>query len=165
MANRSHGNNDRHTRYIRCIQINLGRGRRATANLLQKIIRENIQVAFIQEPYVLKSKVSGFPNQFRAYYHIKEGDANPIRAAVVIADKKLSGILIESKSSANRATVEIRNKEIKFVGISLYIPPEERHATELEGNLRSLNNALNELSQVPDNKVIVAMDTNSRCAL
>jgi len=50
--------------HINCLQLNLQHSRVATANLTQIILHNNIDIAFVQEPYTLLNKVAGFPKRF-----------------------------------------------------------------------------------------------------
>jgi hypothetical protein len=39
----------------------------ATANLAQIILHNNIDFAFVQEPYTILNKVAGFPKDFKIF--------------------------------------------------------------------------------------------------
>jgi hypothetical protein len=49
---------------IKCVQINIQRSKSATAHLTQHIEEHDIDIAIIQEPYVVKQKVCGFPIRY-----------------------------------------------------------------------------------------------------
>ena len=54
---------------IKCAQLNLQHSKTATYNLTQLILHNNIDVAFVQEPYIVLNNVAGFPKSFRIFAH------------------------------------------------------------------------------------------------
>ncbi len=104
---------------IKCLQINLQRSKSATANLKQYIIDNNYDIVFIQEPYVIKSKVSGFPLNYRLFY--KESEA--IKTAVIVINPRITVIFIGSLSNQFSTLVRLEFKDKTVFGISLYCSP------------------------------------------
>jgi len=54
---------------IKCAQLNLQHSRTATCNMTQLILQNNIDVAFVQEPYTVPNNVAEFPKSFRIFAH------------------------------------------------------------------------------------------------
>jgi hypothetical protein len=54
---------------IKCAQLNLQHSRTAIYNMTQLILQNNIDVAFVQEPYTVLNNVAGFPKSFRIFAH------------------------------------------------------------------------------------------------
>jgi Holliday junction resolvasome RuvABC ATP-dependent DNA helicase subunit len=55
---------------LRCLQVNL-QYKRATMNNLVHMISENqIDLAFVQEPYIIHNDVTGIPKSLRAPIHV-----------------------------------------------------------------------------------------------
>jgi hypothetical protein len=89
----------------------------ATANLTQ-IILQNIDEAFVQEPYTIENKVAGFPKDFKIFTH--GGDR--IRSAIIVNNNELDVILISQASHGDAIVTEFRHEELIFFGVSLYLP-------------------------------------------
>ncbi|GJQ83685.1 hypothetical protein Trydic_g14392 [Trypoxylus dichotomus] len=149
---------------IKCAQINLGRGRRATACLVERVIREKISIVIVQEPYVINNRICGLPANFETHY-VNCDQSKPIRAAVIITDNELRGITLTDKSDNNVVCVGISNdRGLNVIVISCYLPPEVRHAGEFQANIIKLRNAFSKLS-IDTNAVIMGLDANSKSAL
>jgi hypothetical protein len=54
---------------IKCVQLNTQHSRVAASNLTQIIIKYNIDIAFVQEPYTVHNNVAGFPKGLRIFAH------------------------------------------------------------------------------------------------
>lgn len=166
MVNYDTTNNQSADNGINCIQINLGRGKRATQHLLEKIVRDKIKIVFIQEPYVVNSKVCGFPSRYKIFYDVNNPRDNPIRCAIVITDNNLRGTLIADKCNENLLTVEIKNNYgINVTCASMYFPPEERHQGEFRDNLQYLKQVITGLNNNRISKFVIRMDANSKNGL
>ncbi|GJQ77957.1 hypothetical protein Trydic_g2318 [Trypoxylus dichotomus] len=150
---------------IKCAQINLGRGRRATACLVERVIREKISIVIVQEPYVINNRICGLPANFEVHYVNCIDESKPIRAAVIITDNELRGITLTDKSDNNVVCVGISNdRGLNVIVISCYLPPEVRHAGEFQANIIKLRNAFSKLS-IDTSAVIMGLDANSKSAL
>ncbi|GJQ67635.1 hypothetical protein Trydic_g8426 [Trypoxylus dichotomus] len=150
---------------IKCAQINLGRGRRATACLVERVIQEKISIVIVQEPYVINNRICGLPANFKTHYVNCIDESKPIRAAVIITDNELRGITLTDKSDNNVVGVGISNdRGLNVIVISCYLPPEVRHAGEYQANIIKLRNAFSKLS-IDTSAVIMGLDANSKSAL
>jgi len=54
---------------MKCGKLNLQHSRTATYNLTQLIYHNKIDVAFVQEPYIVLNNVAGFRKSFRNFAH------------------------------------------------------------------------------------------------
>jgi len=101
---------------LRCLQANLQHKRAATDNLIQMISENQIDLAFVQEPYIIRNSLAGIPKSLRTYV---SGNGRK-RAAILVNNKELDVVLIAQLSDEDCIVVEItyRNKKIlrsKFV--------------------------------------------------
>jgi len=62
------------------MQLNTQHSRVAVSTLTQIIIKYNIDIAFVQEPYTIRNNVAGFPKGFRIFAYGGGGK----RAAIVV---------------------------------------------------------------------------------
>ncbi len=106
---------------------------------------------FIQEPYVIRNKVSGFAISDRIYY--RERDV--IKSAVLVKNPKIQVIFIETYSTELMTIVKLEFKNKFIYGISLYCSPFQSIETELY-HLKETINAIK-----PEN-YIICMDSNAR---
>ena len=86
---------NRNKNQTRCIQINLQHSRAATDSLMKQIEDNQIDVAFIQEPYTYNNKVIGIAKKFRTFNNGKDR----CRTAIVITNKKIDALLIKQLSN------------------------------------------------------------------
>jgi len=75
---------------LKCYQINLQHSRAATDNLMQIMNTENIDIAFIQEPYVYLNRINGIKRGYRIYAYGEE----KIRAVIIIPNDTIDAIMI-----------------------------------------------------------------------
>ncbi|GJQ80424.1 hypothetical protein Trydic_g15232, partial [Trypoxylus dichotomus] len=149
----------------KCAQINLGRGRRATECLVERIVREKISVVIVQEPYVINNGICGMRSGFKVHYMKSADNSKPVRAAVVVAGAGLRGMTLADKSDANLVSVEVSNGSgLKLIVVSGYLPPEERYAGEFRENLTKLRNVIGELNGT-GSAVVIGSDANSKSIL
>jgi hypothetical protein len=76
------------------LELNLKHSRVATANLTQIILHNNIDVAFVQEPYKILNKVAGFPKDFKIF----TCGWDRIRSAIIVNNNDLDVIAITQAS-------------------------------------------------------------------
>ena len=50
---------------MRCLQVNLQHKRAATNNLVQMMSTNQIDLAFVQEPYIIRNNLAGIPKSLR----------------------------------------------------------------------------------------------------
>jgi hypothetical protein len=85
---------DRQTNQVlNCVQINLQRSKNSTAILSKYIIDNKIDIVFIQEPYVIKNKVCGFPLNYRIFHTIS-GDKP--KSAIVFTNYQIQVIHLQT---------------------------------------------------------------------
>ena len=52
---------------LRCLQVNLQHKRAATGNLVQIMSENKIDLAFVQEPYIIRNNLAGIPKSLRNF--------------------------------------------------------------------------------------------------
>jgi len=72
--------------------------------LTQVIIQNNVDIAFVQEPYTSHNNVAGFPKEFTIYAH----GVGRKTAAIVINNKGIDIITIAQRSNEDATLTEIR---------------------------------------------------------
>ena len=87
---------------IKCAQLNLQHSRTATYNLKQLILQNNIDVAFVQEPYTVLNNVAGFPKSFRIFAHV----SGRKRSAIII-NNNIDAIAIRQLSNEDSTLLEL----------------------------------------------------------
>jgi hypothetical protein len=78
--------------------------------------QNNIDVAFLQEPYTVRNNVAGFPKSFRIYAYCNGRKI----AAVVVNNNKIDAVAIKQVSDEDASLIEFSCKDLKFYGASLY---------------------------------------------
>jgi ABC-type transport system substrate-binding protein len=101
---------------IRCNQVNLQHSKAGTGNLMQVITTEKIGIALIQKPYFFQGRPLGITNIYRTF---TAGEGN-CRAAIVVPDTKIDGLLITQLSDNNAILLEIDSGQIRFYAASIY---------------------------------------------
>jgi hypothetical protein len=109
---------------------------------------------FIQEPYVLKSKVCGLPINYRTYY--KELDS--IKTAIVVVNPKIQVLFIESLSEQFLTIIKLKFKRKVFYGYSLYCSPFQSIENELSYVKRTLE-------ILKPTNLIICVDSNAKSSL
>jgi len=70
---------------LRCLQVNLQHNRAATSNLVQIISENKIDLAFVQEPYIIRNNQAGIPKSLRTYV---SGNGRK-RSALLVNNKEI----------------------------------------------------------------------------
>ena len=120
---------------LRCLQHNLQHKRAATSNLVQIFNENQIDLAFVQEPYIIRNNLAGIPKSLRNYVC---GNGRK-RSALLVNNKDIDVILIRQLSDEDCIVVQISYGNFKFYGISLYCDITE----DIEINIRKIENILN----------------------
>jgi len=105
-------------------KLNLQHSRTATYNLTQLILH-NIDVAFVQNPYIVLNNVAEFPKSFRIFAH-----RNGRKRSAIIVNNKIDAIAIRQVSDEDATLTELSYSGLNFYGASLYSPTDreiERH--------------------------------------
>ena len=116
---------------LRCKQINLQHSRAATDNLMQLMAKENIGIALIQEPYLIRGKPQRITSRYRAFI---TGEGNS-QAAIVISDTGINALLITQYSNKDAVLLEIYDGQTHFYAASIYLDyrdPIENSLTTIE---------------------------------
>jgi hypothetical protein len=135
---------------IKCIQINLQRSKKATGHLVQYILTEQIDVVFIQEPYVIKGKVCGFPNRFYAYY--TPSSEHP-KTAIIVTNTKLQTVFVRTFSNDIMTVLSVKFENKIIYIFNTYFSPNNN----LNFEISQLQTAID---VIKPNYFIVTSDTN-----
>ena len=139
---------------IKCAQLNLQHSKTATYNLTQLILHNNIDVAFVQEPYIVLNNVAGFPKSFRICAH---GNGRK-RSAIIVNNNKIDAIAIRQVSDEDATLIELSYSGLNFYGASLYFPIDREIERDIE--------LLEEIMQLTKGKgLLLSIDSNSRSKL
>jgi hypothetical protein len=138
---------------LKCLQVNLQHSRVATTNLTQ-IIQHNIDIAFVQEPYIVHNRVAGFPKGLKIH---TQGEGR-IRAAILINNYEIDAITITQGSNEDAVLTEIRYKGLRVFGASIYMPIDRDINTDI-------NTLENILQYTMGEGLLLAMDSNARSKL
>jgi hypothetical protein len=123
----------------------------ATANLTQIILQNNIDVAFVQEPYTILNKVAGFPKGFK----ISTCGWDRKRSAIIINNNNIDVITITQVSHEDAILTEFRYEGLIFYGASLYLPIDR----DIERGLETIE----EIIRLTKGKgLLLALDSNAR---
>jgi len=99
------------------MQLNLQHSRPATDNFNHLMTEDDMDIAFIQEPYVYQNQVTGILRKHRIF---TSGQGRK-RAAIVVANKLIEAILINQLSEEDTVVVEINKGNTKFIAVSIYL--------------------------------------------
>jgi hypothetical protein len=78
--------------------------------------QNNIDVAFLQEPYTVRNNVAVFPKSFRIYAY----GSGRKKAAVIVNNNKIDLVAVHKVSDENAFLIEFSCKGLKFYGATLY---------------------------------------------
>ena len=138
---------------IKCVQLNAQHSLAATSNLTQIIIN-NIDIAFVQDPYTFHNKVAGYPKGFRIF---AQGGGRA-RAVIIVSNNDMDVTAITQVSNEDAIVTEIRYKGTKLFATSLYLPRDREIGRDLE--------TMEEITQLSrGNGLILAIDSNARSRL
>jgi len=123
----------------------------ATANLTQIILHNNIDVAFVQEPYTILNKVVGFPKDFKIFTCGRDR----IRSAIIVNNNDLDAISITQASHEDAILTQFRHEGLKFYGASLYLPIDR----DMERDLGTIEKIIR---LTKGEWLLLALDSNAR---
>ena len=146
--------NSTNLRPIKCVQINLQHSKAATYNLVELLTKQQIDIAFLQEPFLYENKPTGIPSKFRLY----ASGSKKCRAAVVVLNKSLDALIINQLSDDDAAVIEIRYGALNLIVVSMYFDIREN----IERDTLKLEKILD---FAKGRGVLAAIDTNSRSKL
>jgi len=107
---------------LRCLQVNLQQKRAAMSSLVQLMSENQIDLAFVQEPYIIRNNLAGIPKLLRTYM---SGNGKK-RSALLVNNKEIDVILITQLFN-DCIVAEISCRNTKFYGISSYFDITRRH--------------------------------------
>lgn len=136
---------------LKCIQVNLQHSRTATNNLIQILINQGIDIAFIQEPYTINNKLAIIPKTMRVY----TGGHRRKRAAIIINNKDIDATTISQISDEDCVVVQVNYKKQLFYGTSMYYAGD----SNIEEDLRKMDTILN---NTKGHGLMILADTNAR---
>jgi len=137
--------------HIKCLQLNLQHSRSATYNLTQTIIQNNIDVAFLQEPYTVRNNVAGFPKSFKTFAY---GNGRK-RAAIIVNNNKIDAVAVQQVSDEDTTLIEFSYKGLNFYGASLYFAIDRDLGRDIE--------KVEDIRKLTTGKgLILSIDSNSR---
>ena len=136
---------------LRCIQINLKHSKTATDNFNQLTKETDIDMAFIQEPYIYQNQVTGISRSYKIFTCGKGRK----RAAVVVVNKQIDVLLIGQLLEEDIVVVEIIRGNLKFIATSIYLDIEN----EISVDIHKIENIL---LYTKGRGLFVAMDSNAR---
>jgi hypothetical protein len=139
---------------IKCVQLNTQHSRVAVSNLTQIIIKYNIDIAYVQEPYTIHNIVAGFPKGFRIFAH----GGGRKRAAIVVNNNEIDVTSITQVSHEDTILIEIRYKGTKLFGTSVYLPIDR----DIDRDFETIENILQLTRGVG---LILAINSNARSKL
>jgi len=122
--------------------------------LTQIILHNNIDVAFVQEPYTILSKVAGCPKQFKIF----TCSWDRIRSAIIVNNNDLDVITTTQASHEDAILTEFRYEGLKFYGASLYLPIDRDIQRDL-GTIEKI------IRLTKGEGLLPALDSNARCKI
>ena len=120
-------------------------------NLIQMMSEEQMDLAFVQEPYIIHNSLAGIPKSLWTYVN---GNGRK-RAALRVNNKELGIVLITQLSEEDCIVVEITYRNKKFYGVSSYFDNTE----DIEINIRKTEQIL---THVKGHGLLIAVDSNAR---
>lgn len=139
---------------LKCLQQNLQHSRAATLNLTKLITESNIDIAFLQEPYLHGNKPTGMPTNYKIF----SSDKGKCRTAIAVTKDSITAIIINQLSNGDATTMEVRRGEQSFIAVSMYFDILQ----DIEQDLAKVK----EILKFADRKgIIIAIDSNSRSSL
>lgn len=142
---------------LRILQVNLGRGRVATAEAVELAYKTKAPIMLIQEPYTFCFRASGlgtYSNQILT----GNGDKEVPWACVVILNKDYVATLLKDVSTSHCVCVHISGPSGGFYVISAYL----QYSLPVEEVLQQVHVALRKIG---NSRVVLGMDVNAVSSL
>jgi hypothetical protein len=115
MDNRTNRSN-REMKPLRCLQVNLQHKRATTNNLVQMMSENQMDLAFVQEPYITRINLARIPKSLRTSV---SGNGRK-RSVLFVNNKEIDVVLITQFSDKDCILAEISYRNTKLYGISSY---------------------------------------------
>jgi hypothetical protein len=110
-----------------------------------------IDLAFVQEPYIIRNNLAGLPKSLRTY---ASGNGRK-RSALLVNNKEIDVVLITQLSNEDCIVAEISYRNRKFYSVSSYFDITE----DIEINIRKTEQILN---YSKGQGLLMAVDSNAR---
>lgn len=137
---------------IKCYQINLQHSRTAMDNLMELIEKEGIDVAFIQEPYIVYNRMVGIPNRYRVF----TSSVGKRRTATVVTNNHIDALLVQEATDKDSVVVElIILDNLKFYTVNMYMDITEN----IDNGIQKISHTLQLANR---SSILITMDSNSR---
>ena len=152
--NRRRETNNKNTKphpIIKCYQINLQHSRTATDNLMELIRKEEIDVAFIQEPYIIYNRVVGIPNRYRVF----TSPVGKCRTATVVTNNHIDALLVQEATDKDSVVVELILDNLKFYTANMYMDITEK----IDTGIQKISDTLQLANR---SSILFTLDSNSR---
>lgn len=145
---------DKVDRTIRMAQINLQRSRTVTNDYMEYMIRKEIDITFIQEPYVFQNRITNLNKEWNAIYNTQDKQI----LSIIIGRNNISMISLQQYCTTNIvvAIIKIGNREIML--ISIYAPPKK----DIKDSIRIIEDIIGDDK---GKEIIIAGDFNSKSML
>lgn len=137
-------------------QINLGKGKSATNQLVRTLTDRRIDICIIQEPTAREGKIAGFGNRIRTFH----GKADKPRSAICVCRTEMKAILLEDYSNKYTTVIEAAAANNRCYIVSIYIPPRENPQFEYEEFIDELEDKIVQLAG--KGEIIIGMDANAK---
>jgi hypothetical protein len=131
---------------LKCIQINLQTSKDSPSVLSDFIQSEDIDIAFIQEPYVIDHKICGFPLKLDIFY---DKNCDLPKSAIILNNKSLKALEIKTFTTYSLNTVLIQLKDQNLCLFNVYCSP----FADISNQLEDIQKAIDSLN--PDQYIIV----------
>ena len=109
---------------MRFVQINLQHAKASTALLCTKLAKQHTSIALIQEPWIAKSKVSGFQSlkSHRVYWDKTQQKPR----AIIVIDKNIPAHPLPLFTNRDATTIQIDSQDGQTIVIcSAYMPSDQ----------------------------------------
>jgi ribonuclease HI len=106
----------------------------------------------IQEPYVVKSRVCGYPINYRIFYDMNNDRP---KTAIIVVNNEIQALFLQTFSNNYSTLVKLQFRSKEFLYISLYCSPLK----DINEELLHINSAL---SKLKPNNLLIAMDSNAK---
>jgi hypothetical protein len=136
---------------IKFLQINLQHSRVATNNLIKIIYEDGTDVLCIQEPYIIRNKIAGFPINHKIY---ASGDGRH-RAAILVTNNQIDSLLLRQLSDEDTVVLQVVIDKAKNIIASMYFYVNR----QIEDDLNKVEAIIHHVTGAG---VILSMDSNSR---
>lgn len=110
---------------LRFVQINLTHSRSASENLLIFMKQNNIDISFIQEPWIHRGRVKGLNDkEFTLFYKVLNEDSRP-RSAILV-NKNIKCFLLTDYSDEDTTAIRIEEEKRCLIGVSAYLASDQQ---------------------------------------